>query len=210
MGDILSTFFCAEKGAPKDVSSALLIQPLSRNSSSSAKLTKPEDPVRCLCAGGGAGEGGGGACPARLVLVRGGGGRWLGRVGVREGMTPPWSSLPPCAVQSGADAESGADDSDVEEATRTAGLTSLYSPVHAKKVAWRVLRDIITELRVFDPAVQPNSAAQDPSTGARPETSVVGSCVPSAICCLPSAISRVLCAICSLMPAILYLLLHCA
>jgi hypothetical protein len=67
----------------------------------------------------------------------------------------------------------------VEEATATASLTSLYSPVHAKKVAWRALRDIILETHVFDTSRQPASAEQDPSPGLcmGPAGSRTGLCV---------------------------------
>jgi hypothetical protein len=182
INDILSTFFAAEKNISKDISTTLLVQPLIKTRTGAGgpgqKGSAMEDLVRGVALA---------VCvrmdlqtplamhthlPCALSLerpCRGLHSMWASFVspcaqgGVSAAIAPPSGGLDASSTAGGN--ESGADDSDVEEATATAALTSLYSPIHAKKVAWRALRDIILETGVFDTSRQPTSADLDPSPG---------------------------------------------
>ena len=96
----------------------------------------------------------------------------LAQLQVRSKLDPPSPSKAKEASTTAADPaaaldgdgggnDSGPDDSDVEEATSTAALPSLFSRVHVKKLAWRTLRDVIVETNVFDTTVQPGADAGD-------------------------------------------------
>lgn len=199
INDILSTFFAAEKNISKDISTTLLVQPLIKTrtgvGSPGQKGSALEDLVsavmvlvwvvgavvdraiacRRVCA----------CCRvgmrvrprfSRCPRPRG----LLSQGGASAAIAPPSAGHDASSTVSGS--ESGADDSDVEEATATAALTSLYSPIHAKKVAWRALRDIIVETGVFDTSRQPTTADQDPSPGAYPPPTTS---VPAPACNVP-------------------------
>jgi hypothetical protein len=72
---------------------------------------------------------------------------------------------PQSADEDDSEPDSGADDSDVEEAEESSNLTSLFTRVHLKKVAWRTVRDVIIDTHVFDVVRNPSLADQDSTSG---------------------------------------------